>query len=148
MLHSTPLDDIAAAVAVLAASESPAAKRVGEALSDWARSRTLSFEAALGGAPGFRAAIHSRERDRAILRLARGFADLSERAVAEKVHATVSRFRSSPAWQQHRDHRPDGPQGDAWDALTFGAGKLLCPGSIRAIMAENSDRNLPIRSPP
>jgi hypothetical protein len=63
MPQPDPMADLGVAIAVLAASGNAAAARVGEALDAWRRSRTISMEAALGYAPGLRAAEYQRNRN-------------------------------------------------------------------------------------
>jgi hypothetical protein len=110
-----PMGDIAAAVAVLSQSGNEAAVRIAEALTLWARSRTVSLERALG-------AGDTRNRNAALAALAGRLPGMSRRQTAEQVHSFVRRYETSAAWPRDRDvgHRPDGDLGLAYDILVNG----------------------------
>lgn len=115
------MDDLVAAIRTLVHSGDPAAARVAEALKRWWRSRTVSFEEALGAANGIRAASHQRERDEALRELARRRSGMKTLPLAEEVHKFVQRYETG-AWARDRDtgHRPDGDLGLAYDVLDNG----------------------------
>jgi hypothetical protein len=139
------LADIATAVRFLAKSGDPAATRIAAALDRWRRSRTMTFEQALGAVPGVRYVAAQRARDEAIRALAErveaempdremrscrarskktaGWAVAkskghSRRAVAKETHKQLRSYRLT-RWQLDRrdGRRPDGLQGLCHDIL-------------------------------
>ena len=79
------MDDLAHAIATLAASGAPEDPRVGEGLDRWRRSRSATLEEAAGWASNVRATSMQRARDEALRRLARRFP-------GKRGHPLVCRF--------------------------------------------------------
>src|ERR1700730_13464722 len=65
MPQPSPMDDLAHAIATLAASGAPEDPRVGEGLDRWRRSRSATLEEAAGWASNVRATSMQRARDEA-----------------------------------------------------------------------------------
>jgi hypothetical protein len=130
--------DLAHAIATLAATGAPEDARVAEALDRWRRSRTITFEEALGYAPGIRGATMQRTRDAALAALARLFPGLSGRPLEKKVRLAVEEYEITRwAADDAARHRPDGRDGLCFDLLSSGG--LPCAGHLRAILAALAD---------
>jgi hypothetical protein len=129
---------IGRAVRILAESGDPEAALVAEALDAWRRSRTISLEAALGGANGLRAAEYQRNRDRALAALAQLFPGLSGRPLEKEVRRVVGEYEITRwAADDAARHRPDGLDGLCFDLLSSGG--LPCAGHLRALLAALAD---------
>jgi hypothetical protein len=136
-----PRDPIAAigrAVRILAENGGPEAVLVAEGLDRWRRSRTITFEEALGYAPGIRGATMQRTRDRALSEIVGLFPGLSGRPLEKEVRRVVEEYEATRwAADDAARHRPDGPAGLCFDLLSSGG--LPCAGHLRALLAALAD---------
>jgi hypothetical protein len=132
------MDAIGRAVRILAESGDPEAVLVAEALDRWRRSRTITFEEALGYAPGIRGATMQRTRDSALSELTRLFPGLSGRALERRVREVVEEYEATRwAADDAARHRPDGSDGLYFDLLSSGG--RPCAGHLRTLLAAVAD---------
>jgi hypothetical protein len=135
MMAPDPLSDIAALIRVGAQSGDPAAIRAAEALDHWRPSRNATLEQSAGRATNVRATAMQRQRDAALMRIARRYPDQRGRTLAKTVHDVMDKCEDSTAWRNGR--RPDGEAGYAFDVLANGG--ALCEGHLRAVLKQLTD---------
>jgi hypothetical protein len=95
--------DVRAAIQTLTDADSPAATRVGEALSRWLAGE--SFEDAAGLSRGWRRVAQQTARDTALRALVKLFPTLDDSALAHRIVAGIARAA------RMRGVRPDGENG-------------------------------------
>jgi hypothetical protein len=133
-----PIAAIARAVQILAETGDSTAALIAEGLAQWSRSRTISFEEALGYAPGIRGATMQRTRDTALGELVRLFPGLSGRPLERKVREAVEEYETTRwAADDAARHRPDSVDGLCFDLLSSGG--LPCADHLRALLAAVGD---------
>ena len=134
---TSPMGDLAAAIAVLAQSGDVAAARVGEALDVWRHSRTATLEEAALWASNVRATAMQRARDAALWRLARRFPGKKGHPLAREVYRLLDQYETTASPHDREAHRrPDGEAGDCFDVLINGS---LCKGYLRTVLAQLAD---------